>query len=359
MDSESAPQDQLAILFLHKDEADSELPGDFLTNHQSPHRRRDYGGWGKGTQLLGESLAEAFHGGHVLEGESALEILPAVQAAAQDEVAFEQGATVAEDLEDFGTGHAPEHGMTAPGKSRTIGVSPFLNPGSFSQSAMPKWVKTVVAVLLLPVCFGATRTLVQVLGNAGEDRVWVPLLAGVACWFAIYLLLPKPMWLYVVGHELTHAIWTWLFGGRVKRFRASAQGGHVVVTRTNFLIMLAPYFFPLYAAGVVLGFSVGNAIWGWTAYQVWFHLLLGATYAFHVTLTGHVLQTRQTDLTDQGYLFSGVVILLGNMGILLFGLPLLTAEVDWLTVTKWWVSGTLDVLRFCWQGVGAIAGMEN
>jgi hypothetical protein len=305
---------------------------------------------------LGEGFAEALHGGHVLESEGALKILPAMQAASQDEVPFEQCATVAENLEDFGAGHASEHGMTAPGKSRTNGVSPFLGHGSFSQSAMPKWVKTVVAVSLLPVCLGATRTLAQVLGNVREDRVWVPVLAGVACWCTIYLLLPKPMWLYVVGHELTHAIWTWFFGGRVKRFRASARGGEVVITKTNFLIVLAPYFFPLYAAWVVLGFSAGNALWGWMAYQVWFHLLLGATYAFHITLTWHAIQTRQTDISEQGYLFSGVVILLGNVSVLLFGLPLLTAEVDWLTVIEWWVSGTSDVLRFCWLGLGAVAG---
>jgi len=32
----------------------------------------------------------------------------------------------------------------------------------------------------------------------------VPLLAGAACWVVIFLLLPKPMWIYVFGHELTH-----------------------------------------------------------------------------------------------------------------------------------------------------------
>jgi hypothetical protein len=221
---------------------------------------------------------------------------------------------------------------------------------------MPRWVKTVIAVLLLPACAGGTRALLRVLGNAGEDRIWVPLVAGAACWCVIYILLPKPLWLYVVGHELTHAIWTWGFGGRVKRFRAGAEGGHVVVTRTNFLIMLAPYFFPLYAALVVLGFVAGNALWGWADYRVWFHLLLGASYAFHVTLTWHALQTRQTDITSQGYLFSGVVILLGNLVILLLGVPLLTADIGLLTVIEWCATGTLDALRSCWQAIAWLVG---
>ena len=105
---------------------------------------------------------------------------------------------------------------------------------------MPKWAKFIIAILLLPVCFGAIRTLWLVFRSAGgADQTWVPLLAGFACWICIFVLLPKPMWIYVFGHEFTHVLWTWLFGGRVKRFRATARGGHVIVTKTNFLIALA------------------------------------------------------------------------------------------------------------------------
>jgi len=211
---------------------------------------------------------------------------------------------------------------------------------------MPKWVKTIIAILLLPLCIGSTRALVMVLrASGGADTVWVALLAGAACWVVIYLLLPKPMWIYVVGHELTHAIWAWLFGRRVKRFKASAEGGHVVVSKTNFLITLAPYFFPLYAAIVVLIFVMGHLVWGWERYQVWFHLLIGAAYAFHVTLTWHVLQTRQSDVTQQGYLFSAVVIWLGNVGVLLVGVSWVTARVELLTALSWCLGATGEVLQ--------------
>ena len=71
-------------------------------------------------------------------------------------------------------------------------------------------------------------------------------------------------------------------------------------------------------------------LWDWHGYLVWFHLCIGAAYAFHVTLTFHALQTRQTDITGQGYLFSAVMIFLGNVGVLLLGIPLLTAGSDML-----------------------------
>ncbi len=210
---------------------------------------------------------------------------------------------------------------------------------------MPKWVKTIIAVLLLPLCLGVTKAAGRVLRASGDaDTVWVAMLAGAACWLVIYLLLPRPMWVYVFGHELTHALWTWLFGGRVKKFKATSEGGHVVVSKNNFLITLAPYFFPLYVAIVVLVFMVGHWIWGWTRYAVWFHLLVGAAYAFHVTLTCHTLRTRQSDITQQGRFFSAVIIWLGNVAVLLLGVPLVTARVGLLTALKWCLEYTGEVL---------------
>ena len=211
---------------------------------------------------------------------------------------------------------------------------------------MPKWLKLLVAILLLPFCGGAVGALVRVVRASGSvDTFWVAFLGGAACWLVVFLLLPKPMLVYVFGHELTHAVWTWLFGGRVKRFKISSSGGHVVVTRSNSLIVLAPYFFPLYAFLVVLLFGLGHLLFGWHPYGPWFHLLLGAAYSFHLTLTWHILQTRQSDITSQGYLFSVVIIFLGNIAILLVSLPLLTAQVGLITVFSWWLHSTTALVQ--------------
>ena len=211
---------------------------------------------------------------------------------------------------------------------------------------MPKWCKTIIAILLLPACAGAASALWMVLSRSGDaDTIWVAFLSGAACWVTIYLLLPKPMWVYVLGHELTHVLWTWLFGGKVKKFKASASGGHVVVNKSNFVIALAPYFFPLYAILVVMLFLAGHSLWNWRHYVVWFHLLLGAAYAFHVTLNWHILKHNQSDITDQGYLFSVVIIFLGNIVVLLVGIPLLVSKVGVLTALGWWLECTGETLH--------------
>jgi len=211
---------------------------------------------------------------------------------------------------------------------------------------VPKWVKLLVAIALLPLCIGAARALWMVLRSSGSaDTTWIPLLAGAACWVVIFLLLPKPMWIYVLGHELTHAVWAWLFGAEVRRLKVTSNGGHVVITKTNFLIALAPYFFPLYAVLVVAVFSIGHLIWDWRHFLALFHLLLGAAYAFHVTLTAHILKTRQSDITQQGYFFSTVVIYLGNISVLLLGIPLLASKVGVWTAMGWWLECTGEVFH--------------
>jgi hypothetical protein len=215
---------------------------------------------------------------------------------------------------------------------------------------VPKWAKTVFALILLPVCYGAGEALIRVLqASATADRVWVAVMAGAGCWLSIYLLLPKPMFVYVFGHELTHALWTWAMGGRLKKFKASAGGGHVVVTKSNFLIALAPYFFPLYAILIMAAYALGSHFWAWRIHALWFHIALGAAYAFHLTLTWHVLKMSQSDVEREGYLFSMVVIFLGNVVVLLVAIPLLSGSVTVTEAMGWWWRGTAAICRRCVQ----------
>ena len=58
-----------------------------------------------------------------------------------------------------------------------------------------------------------------------------------------------------------------------------------------------------------------------------------------------ILKTEQSDVTQHGYLFSAVVIFLGNMATLLVGVPLLTARVGVLTSLGWWLESTGQLLH--------------
>ena len=53
-------------------------------------------------------------------------------------------------------------------------------------------------------------------------------------------------------------------------------------------------------------------------------------------MTWHILQTRQTDITSQGWIFSAVIIFLGNVAVLLMAVPLLAEKVAVVTALRWW-----------------------
>jgi hypothetical protein len=211
---------------------------------------------------------------------------------------------------------------------------------------MGRWVKLVIGLLLLPVCFGAAATLWRILHMQGRaDPVWIPMAVGAAAWGLLYIVFPRPMWLYVLGHELTHAVWTWCFGGRVRDIQVSSEGGSVTTSKTNFLIALAPYFFPFYVVLIVAVFALARLVLTWDQLEVCFLGGVGVTYAFHLTLTGHILKTRQSDITEHGYLFSAAVIFLGNIGVLLLGIPLLTSTPTIPTAFAWCWESTRQVIQ--------------
>ncbi len=199
------------------------------------------------------------------------------------------------------------------------------------------WFKAACGALLLPACWAGFFVLAKVLAATGPvDVVWVPLVAGLLCWMVVYGLLPEPLWLYVLGHELTHALWAWAFGGRVQRIKVTSTGGHVALTKSNFLITLAPYFFPFYAVLIAAFFGAGDALWGWQYGRPVFLVLMGAAYGFHVTMTWSILRTRQPDVVSEGAFFSAVIIILGNLFVLILSIPLLTGGVPWLKPLLWW-----------------------
>ena len=219
---------------------------------------------------------------------------------------------------------------------------------------VPRRRKLIAAILLLPLCVGVGRALGQLIVQSGmADTIIAPLAAGVGCMFLLYHYAPKPMWIYVFGHEFTHAAATMACGGRVKGMKVTSDGGHVLVTKDNFFVSLAPYFVPLYVGLLLAVFVGGRELWGWSGPWVWglFYWMLGLAYAFHVLLTWHILHTRQSDLTSQGYLFSAVIIFLGNAGVLLLGLPHLLDGPDTLDAFKMAGAGTVDALR----DLGALA----
>jgi hypothetical protein len=153
---------------------------------------------------------------------------------------------------------------------------------------------------------------------------FVSLLAGFFAWLLVFFLLPRTMWLYVLGHEFTHALAAMLAGGKVSAFKVTAQGGHVMTDKVNWWIALSPYFVPIYA---LIWIALWLTVDFYYPLHAWLPILffgIGLGWAFHVTFTISMLHPRQTDLSREGYLFSAVIILFFNLAIILIPFSLLT-----------------------------------
>jgi len=201
-----------------------------------------------------------------------------------------------------------------------------------------RWLKFVVAIFLLPVCAALTQTFFTAFARATvAQRLWAGeefwfFSLGALLWLIAFLGLPRPIVLYVFGHELTHALWVWLMGGRVSRFRVGRGGGHIVTNRSNFWIALAPYFFPLYSILAIAAYGICSLFFNVQPYGRLLYAVIGVTWAFHFTFTCWMVPKSQTDLRDQGTFFSLVLIYLMNLTLLSVMLVLASSQITFASV---------------------------
>ncbi len=181
--------------------------------------------------------------------------------------------------------------------------------------------------------------------------------AGYLLWLVVFAFLPKPMRTYVLGHELTHALWALMMGARVEGLKVRETGGQVRTSKTNWLITLAPYFFPFYAMLFIALFFLAHWIWNLERYMPVLFFLVGLGWSFHVTFTlMMLLHARQPDIQSQGRLFSLVVVYWMNVLVISLTAALLSRSVsvaalaaaighDFLLAYGW----TLDKVMAVWH----------
>lgn len=213
------------------------------------------------------------------------------------------------------------------------------------------WIKWPVAVLSLIFLPGLIYSLFHVLRAivVAPHRAY-PFLAGAAIYALFWSLFLRRRsslgFLATLEHEFTHALFAWATLHRVVGFRASLRGGgHVrYLGRGNWLIAVAPYFFPTVSLLVILLLGLlpprhasnGSA-------------LLGVTVAYHWFSTWSETHRHQSDLREAGLLFCLLFLTAANalvFGFLLSyacGFRSLTAHLDHVsgptrTFFRWLVS---------------------
>ena len=222
---------------------------------------------------------------------------------------------------------------------RRVKVVPYVVPTTRSRPAFDpllvptRWVKFIVALFLVPLLAVLTQTFFTAFARATvSQRLWAGeefwfFALGAVLWLIAFFGLPRPVIIYVFGHELTHALWVWLMGGRISRFRVGREGGHIVTNRTNFWIALAPYFFPLYSTLAIAIYGLTGLFYNVQPYGRLLYAIIGVTWAFHFTFTCWMIPQNQTDLRDHGTFFSLVIIYVMNLLLLIVLLVLASPQL--------------------------------
>ncbi|MFT4175666.1 MAG: hypothetical protein QM627_03340 [Luteolibacter sp.] len=187
---------------------------------------------------------------------------------------------------------------------------------------MFRWL---IGLVLLPLALVTTWTFFERFSHAAVQGFWQSAefwyfalgILSMAGWFCSGLGKSFFLYLYVLGHELTHAIFVLLHLGKVTDFHVSTDGGYITTNKTNWLIALSPYFVPFWsvmaaAVYVPLRYFVGfSPKWDLLLYG-----LLGATWTFHFVWTFWMILRDQPDLKENGTFLSLVVIYLANVLVL-------------------------------------------
>ncbi len=183
-----------------------------------------------------------------------------------------------------------------------------------------KWPMALAIVLLTPGAALACIALIEPLITLDTGHaVLVGLIGYWVAWMAVFRRAAWGSAFSTLEHELTHALFATLTFHRVHVLSIRTtwrDGGEMSFTGGgNWLIYLAPYFFPTLTvvAGVAFVFQPGP----------WAPFVMGATWSYHLTSTWRETHGGQTDLHKAGVPFS--VLVLPGLNLLAMGATLAMA----------------------------------
>ena len=196
---------------------------------------------------------------------------------------------------------------------------------------MWRFARFVAAVFCFPFVWALCLTFADavrlVSGGPGAffSAESVALFAGLVSFPVFQRMMPDLTRMYVLGHELTHAVWGLAFGARVSDIKVRQTGGSVTLTKSNVWITLAPYFFPFWTFAVALVALAVRAVMHFACPEAPFPLpwlwmfAVGFTWCFHACFTVRSLMQTQPDVQEYGRVFSWTFILACNIaGILVW-----------------------------------------
>jgi hypothetical protein len=164
---------------------------------------------------------------------------------------------------------------------------------------------------------------------------------GFVVYLLVHFLLYKPVFMHVMAHELTHALMALPFGGKTKELKVSKEGGRVLISKSNFFISLAPYFFPLYALLFAMIYFIAR-----DEFRPYVAFFTGAALSFHIALTLFSLKSNQSDFhADSDFVFSMIFVYFMNIVMISLVLTVLSPKISFLTFIAETFKGSFHLVK--------------
>lgn len=208
-----------------------------------------------------------------------------------------------------------------------------------------KWPAALLALYSLPAFYQSLSYF------AFNNIKFVALLGGIVLFFVARTSMDSGVKtsMQIVAHELTHSFFAVLTLHKVKHIRVeddNSGGSMGFVGEGNWLIVIAPYFFPLFCFVLMIGigFYLHFAKINWVVSAVF-----GYFIGYHIDAVTSQIHEKQTDLSKVGYPFCWIFLPGANMWIIgsmlafnsngwstLWRYQQLIAELNWQNLAYLW-----------------------
>ena len=182
-----------------------------------------------------------------------------------------------------------------------------------------KWPIAAACIIILPFSLIELRDS-QIIGEvfSYNRAIIAGFLIYLVAWFVYFSRPSVGSFFSTFEHELTHAIFAWATFKKVTGLTATwREGGFCSMEGgKNWLIFIAPYFFPtLMLVPIALSFVVKRE------YFEAVEIMLGAVMAYHMTSTYIETHWGQTDLKETSFLFA--FLFLPTANVMIYGTALI------------------------------------
>ena len=184
---------------------------------------------------------------------------------------------------------------------------------------MARFLRFLLALAALPFAWALALVFMDAfrLMPVSGDALFPPdalcMMAGFLFFLVLCICRAAPLRVYVLGHELTHALCGLCFGAIPTSLKVGLRGGSVMLTKSNVWITLSPYFFPFWTAVVGLVALIVRCFVSPLPFTGAWLFVVGFTLGLHVYFTIRAILQEQPDLEEYGYVFSYVFIWIVNV----------------------------------------------